>query len=248
MTNGIVQFIDSHPQAHALLLFSPAGSGAYFYRHWAKQLGAGVHTLGIQLPGREGRYREPRATDFSALVAQLAEAIQERVKGRYSIFGHSLGAALGFAVGEALERQYGRAAETIFVSARKVPSARANFPIDPNVADRELIDFLLSIGGIPAGIVNNAEVMNLYLPIFRDDFRLNISANAHPFHKVSANLVTLGGSADVLARPEDMEKWSAYSSKDCSIHIYPGGHFFITEHERSLLTLLTTRLHPLTTA
>ncbi|BBN55572.1 non-ribosomal peptide synthase [Pseudomonas chlororaphis subsp. aurantiaca] len=238
MSRTLLPFTERPQGAPVLLCFGPAGCGPSFYRRWAKLLGSPTQLLAVQLPGREGRHREPRVTDFSQLVTQLADDINQQVTGEYSFFGHSLGAALGFAVAQELEQRHARQARTLVVSARTVPDEARLTGIDPQSSDRELIDFLISLGCLPPQLAADTEAMQMYLPIIRDDLRLNIEAQRHSFGRVHSDLVALAGTHDALAPPAQMLRWAQHTHRRFALHHCQGGHFFILEQEQDTLDLL----------
>ncbi|VVN61615.1 Linear gramicidin dehydrogenase LgrE [Pseudomonas fluorescens] len=239
MKQTFVSFTEQPASGPVLLCFGPAGCGASFYRRWAKQLDATIKVLAIQLPGRESRHREQRPTDFSALVEHLADAVQQHLPGSYSIFGHSLGGALGFAVSQALEQRHGRAAETVIISARTVPDETRLTDIDPESSNPQLTEFLMSLGCLPPQLAADAEAMAVYLPIIRDDLRLNVDAQRHGFGQVSSRLVALAGVSDLLATPAQMQRWAEHTQRDFTLHTCQGGHFFILEQQPDIVELLS---------
>ncbi|MFO2463493.1 alpha/beta fold hydrolase [Pseudomonas sp. 15FMM2] len=239
MKQTFVSFTEKPSSGPVLLCFGPAGCGASFYRRWAKQLDSTIKVLAIQLPGRESRYREQRPTDFSAVVEHLADAIQQHLPGDYSIFGHSLGGALGFAVSQALEQRHGRPAKTVIISARTVPDETHLSDIDPESSNAQLTEFLMSLGCLPPQLAADAQAMAVYLPIIRDDLRLNVNAQRHGFGQISSRVVALSGESDLLATPAQMRRWSEHTQRDFTLHTCQGGHFFILEQQPDIVGLLS---------
>ncbi|WP_413790837.1 MULTISPECIES: thioesterase II family protein [unclassified Pseudomonas] len=239
MKQTFVSFTERPSSGPVLLCFGPAGCGASFYRRWAKQLDATIKVLAIQLPGRESRHKEQRPTTFTAVVEHLADTIHQHLPGDYSIFGHSLGGALGFAVSQALEERHGRPAQTVIISARTVPDETRLTDIDPESSDPQLTEFLMSLGCLPPQLAADAEAMAVYLPIIRDDLRLNADAQRHGFGQVSSRLVALSGESDLLATPAQMQRWSEHTSRDFTLHTCQGGHFFILEQQPDIVDLLS---------
>jgi len=238
MSQILMQFTQTRADAPALVCFGPAGCGPSFYRRWARSFDSPTQLLAIQLPGREGRHREPRATDFSRLVTELADTLQAQVTTDYSLFGHSLGAALAFAVAQELEQRHGRRARNVVISARTVPDETRLTDLDPDCPTPRLIEFLVSLGCLPPALAVDREAMEMYLPIIRDDLRLNIDAQYHRFGHIDADLVALAGTHDALATPRQMQRWQAHTRRRFQQHDCPGGHFFLLEHERDTIDLL----------
>ncbi|HDS1816314.1 TPA: thioesterase [Pseudomonas putida] len=243
--NRTLMAFGERPQgAPVLVCFGPAGCGPSFYRRWAKSLDAPTQLLAVHLPGREGRHREARVTDFSQLVTQLADDIHAQVSGEYSFFGHSLGAALGFAVAQEMENRHGRNASKVLISARTVPDETRLTDVDPECSNAQMIEFLVSLGCLPPQLAADNEAMAMYLPIIRDDLRLNLNAQGHRFGRVQADLVALAGTGDTLATPRQMQRWAQHTHRHFEQHDCQGGHFFILEQERQVIDLLRRLVHP----
>ncbi|NVZ18726.1 thioesterase [Pseudomonas costantinii] len=239
MKQTFVSFTEQPSSGPVLLCFGPAGCGASFYRRWAKQLDSTIKVLAIQLPGRESRHQEQRRADFPAVVEHLADAIHQHLPGDYSVFGHSLGGALGFAVSQALEERHGRPAQTVIISARTVPDETRLTDIDPESSNSQLTEFLMSLGCLPPQLAVDAEAMAVYLPIIRDDLRLNVDAQRHGFGQISSRVVALSGESDLLATPAQMQRWSEHTQRDFTLHTCQGGHFFILEQQTDIVDLLS---------
>lgn len=238
MSQEFICFTEYEHCSPVLVCFGPAGCGPSFYRHWATSFGSMTQLLSVQLPGRERRYQEACITDFSSLSIQLADALNKYVKGDFFIFGHSLGGVLGVAVAQAMEQRHARRANTVVVSARVVPDQPRLTDIDPESSDRQLIEFLVSLGCLPPQLAADDEAMKLYLPTIRDDLRLNNNAQKHKFSCINSRLVALAGEKDSLATPAQMTRWSKYTNRSFSLHTCEGGHFFILEQTANVIELL----------
>src|SRR5437763_16264440 len=86
-----------------------AGVGPSAYRGWAESLAPAVDLVIAQLPGREGRLREPLVSDVSAIVSGLSDAIDPLLDVPYAVYGHSLGGLVGFELLRALRDRGARA-------------------------------------------------------------------------------------------------------------------------------------------
>src|SRR5215213_10719856 len=79
-----------------LFCFPYAGGGASVFRDWIGALGSSVEVCPVQLPGREGRFREPAFTRLAPLVDSLVESLGSHLDRPFALFGHSLGALIAF--------------------------------------------------------------------------------------------------------------------------------------------------------
>src|SRR5687768_10798540 len=89
----------TRPNPHArlrLFCFPYAGGGASIFRRWSDELPPSVEVCPVQLPGRENRLREPPFTRIDPLVRALAHALRPNLNRPFALFGHSMGALIGF--------------------------------------------------------------------------------------------------------------------------------------------------------
>ena len=90
-----------------LFCFPYAGGSALIFRSWSNVLPADVEVCPVQLPGRGTRLMERPFTDLSSLIQVLAQALSSLLDKPFAIFGHSLGALVGFELARQFRRKYG---------------------------------------------------------------------------------------------------------------------------------------------
>ncbi|MDH3668840.1 MAG: alpha/beta fold hydrolase, partial [Paracoccaceae bacterium] len=100
----------------SLLCFPGAGAGASVFRGWAEGLPPYVSVSSAQLPGREERIDEQPAENLPAVADAIAGEWLARRALPTVIFGHSMGAVLGYEVAQRLS-QAGRPATALVFSA-----------------------------------------------------------------------------------------------------------------------------------
>lgn len=79
-----------------LVCLPHAGAGASVYARWAALLPPWIDLVGITLPGRESRISEPPLTSMDEVISRLGPAVSARVQEPFALFGHSLGALIGY--------------------------------------------------------------------------------------------------------------------------------------------------------
>ncbi|NED66419.1 alpha/beta fold hydrolase, partial [Streptomyces sp. SID10244] len=87
------------PGSPPLLIFGHAGSGASAYRTLSELFSREFTVLIMQYPGRQDRMREPAATGLHALAAEAYAEYSNRPEEAdvpLTVFGHSMGALVGF--------------------------------------------------------------------------------------------------------------------------------------------------------
>src|SRR5262249_43042969 len=140
------------------------------FRSWSDSLPASVEVCPVQLPGRETRFRELPFTQLAPLAEALGRSLRPFFDRPFAFFGHSMGALVAFELARVLVRTAGPQPVPLFASACAAPQVRdCETPIHalPDAAFREE---LRRLGGTPALVLHNAELVDLLLPTLRADF------------------------------------------------------------------------------
>jgi surfactin synthase thioesterase subunit len=232
-----VRVLERRPDARLRLLCLPyAGGGAAIFRAWPSLLPPDVEVCAIQLPGRESRFREPPRTDRQDLLDDMQEGVLPALTGRYAIFGHSLGALLGFDLAHRL-RAAGRPPVHYFASGCRAPH------MDPaevrrHLSDEEFLASVSGLNGIPPELVANEELMSLLLPVIRADFTLAETYRYEPRPPLDVPITAFAGVDDPEAGPARVAPWAEYTVARFQSHTLPGDHFFIQTAAAELLRLV----------
>jgi surfactin synthase thioesterase subunit len=223
-----------------LFCFPPAGAGAAFYRTWSS---AAFSIHPILLPGRESRLREDPRADLPRLVDDLAEAISGHLDRPYAFFGHSMGALLAYETARRLQSGFAPAA--LVLSGRRGPSTPA---LQPPIADRDddrFIDAVAALGGIPAEILDQSDMIRMIRPSLRADFRLNERYRPLPGPRLAGPVALYAGRDDPEAPPRAVLSWGEETDRDHHLRVFNGGHFYFSPDPHRLLSALTEDLHHL---
>ena len=106
--------------AMRLFCLPPAGAGLDVFQPWAARFTGSIELCLPQLPGRDHRDAEASPRDAEALVADLASQLWPYLDRPFAIYGHSMGASLGFRLTQQLEAK-GMAPAVLFLSAERAP-------------------------------------------------------------------------------------------------------------------------------
>lgn len=235
------------PEAALRLYCLPcAGGGASMFRRWAALLPPWVELRAVRLPGRQGRHREPSFTDCDAaaetLVAALAEPLAAEPPGGYAIFGHSMGALLGYLMIR-LRQRAGLPLPALFaVASWPVAGAASEVMPDPDDTDEGFCDTLRTLGGVPPEMLADPEVLALTLPTLRADFRLCRSYRYRPAAPLPIPVAVFGGVEDRVTPPDGLARWQPHSTDFRGLRLFEGGHFFFQDQPAELVAAVTTEL------
>src|ERR1700733_606973 len=154
-----------------MFCFPHAGGSAQDYRKWVTYLPADVELLAAQMPGRAERMQEKLCPNFSELISQLSDAFMPFLDKPYFLLGHSLGGSIAFEVARTIRRLGYPMPTRIIIIGRGGPNV-PEFNPKYNLPDKEFIDYLKSRAGTNEKLFEDKEILNIFLPILRNDMKL----------------------------------------------------------------------------
>jgi medium-chain acyl-[acyl-carrier-protein] hydrolase len=211
-----------------LLCFPYAGGGVSVFRAWPDLLPSEIEVWAIQLPARDGRMREAIPDDLQALAQAVGAGLGPLLDLPFACFGHSMGALLAFEFARQLRRS-GQASPThLFVSARRAPQLpRTDAPLH-TLPDGPFIAILRQrYNGIPPAILVEPELLQLFLPVLRADFKMIETYEYRAEAPLDCPIIAFGGTQDAWALPDDLTAWQAQTQRAFKVQLFPGGHFFL---------------------
>jgi surfactin synthase thioesterase subunit len=216
-----------------------AGGAASYYRKWVKFLDPRLELHPLELAGRGKRYLEPHYAAFDDMVEDCRRLIlSQGGTGPYLLFGHSMGAFLAYKICERLAALGQTLPSQVIVSSKSAPNAPEAHQGFDTLSDQEFVAKLQELGGIPPELVGHQELLDLILPVFRNDVRILVAAERQSqTHVMDIPLTVLHGRRDQETRG-DIRDWSAFSSRGMRLHSFEGGHFFINEEIQEVLRVI----------
>lgn len=238
-----IAFRKPNPQARLRLFCFPyAGTGASIFRTWPAGLPEDVEVCPIQFPGRGSRLMETPFTQLSPPIQALAQALVPLLDKPFAFFGHSLGALVGFELARQLRRQSGVQPVRLFVSADRAPQIpHRDRPIHA-LPEAEFLGELRRLNGIPREVLEEAELMQIMLPVLRADFAVYETYVYSSEPPLNCPISTFGGLQDHRVSRGDLEAWRDQTSGSFSLRMFPGDHFFLRTTQPLLLHALSQEL------
>ncbi|MFF8562408.1 thioesterase II family protein [Streptomyces albidoflavus] len=231
------------PDAQVCLVCLPhAGGSASYWFPMSAALAPCVDVLSVQYPGRQDRLAEPCRESVAELAEEVAEALAPYTGGPLALFGHSMGAVVGFEVARRLE-ECGTVPAALFVSGRRAPSLHR----DENVHRRDtdgIVAELRRLGGTDPRAFADPDILDLILPAVRADYKAVESYRYAPGPPLSSPLHALIGDTDPRVTPDEARAWRPHTTGDFALRVFSGGHFYLTDHQPAILRLITDALLP----
>lgn len=187
-----------------------------------------LEIFAVQLPGRESRLKESCLTQLEPIVQSLLPALQPYLDQPFALFGHSMGALLAFEIARQVQPR------SLFISACPAPQLPqgSGLHLLPN---DEFLQTLRRYNGTPEIVLNNPELMALFLPILRADFTAIETYSYQPSAPLSCPIVAFGGHSDPQVNPDQLSAWSTQTSDRFRIQLFAGDHFYLNPQRQALL-------------
>ncbi|MFC5957573.1 thioesterase II family protein [Streptomyces pratens] len=226
------------PPRARVLFFPHAGGAASFYAPFARRFPEGYDVTAVQYPGRQERFGEPFVTTVEGLADRLVPSLRRWAAEPVPLVlvGHSMGASVAFESVLRLGRDRLTAHCRLVVSGRTAPSAPRELPAFDS--DQEILDHLAGLGGTDPAIVRSPELMDLFLPVMRNDYRAVTRYRPVPDVVVDTPVLCLTGDRDPQVAPEEAAAWKSHTTAGFRLETLPGDHFFLTGHPETVVRLV----------
>ncbi|MDF5757187.1 alpha/beta fold hydrolase [Spongiactinospora sp. TRM90649] len=226
------------PDAGARLVCLPhAGGSASYYHPVSAALSPAIDVLAVQYPGRQDRRAEPCVENIEELADGIVGALRPWTDRPFALFGHSMGAVLGFEVTRRLERE-DIAPLMLFASGRRAPSTRRAESVHLR-DDDGLVAELKRLNGTDSSVLADEELLRMVLPATRSDYRAIETYAGDPGAVLNTPITVLTGDNDPKTTLDEARAWSGHTTGEFEMRVYPGGHFFLTRHARRINAELT---------
>lgn len=215
-----------------LFCFPYAGGGASAYSTIGKKLAGKLEVFAMQLPGREEKIMKSAYTSLESVAGDAAKEIKPHLGSCIIFWGHSMGARIAFEVAQKLESE-GSWINHLIVSGNTIPE------IPPRIYMKDLPDAafkeeLHKMAGTPRAVIENQELMDIFIPILRADFALAETDCVSGQEPLDCPITAWCGSQDKEAKYTDVLLWKKYT-KQFTVKVFEGDHFFIKDQEDEVI-------------
>ncbi len=223
-----------------LFCFPYAGGSSAAYHPWKPLLRDGIELRAIELAGRGRRISDNPYENLKDAVEDVFGLIHEEIKeSPYMFFGHSMGAMIAYDLAQKIRDMQLPGPVHLFFSGKGAPNIdrpdeKKYHLLDENAFREEVI----KLGGTPPEFFEHPELMELFLPLLKNDFRI---AETHKpiktIKEFEQDITVLLGREDDL-NAEQRDEWRKHTSKCCHVHHFPGGHFFMHDEQKAILRII----------
>ncbi|MDZ7959069.1 MAG: thioesterase II family protein [Aulosira sp. DedQUE10] len=232
-----------NPQAALRLFCFPyAGGSSLIFRTWADFLPPCIEVCAIELPGRGRQMRLPPYNKIELLVDAIASNTHPYLDKPFAFFGHSMGGLVSFELTRLLRKRYGIVPARLFVSGRRAPQIPDSEPPIHYLPEIAFIEELRHLNGTPREVLENAELMQLFLPILRADFAVLETYTYTPKPPLECPITVFGGLQDSEVGCDELQAWQEQTKAGFNLQLFHGDHFFLHSAQSLLLEKLAKYL------
>jgi len=231
----------SHRPAHPslwLLCLPYAGGSPSMFAEWNGLLGPGIEAISVEFPARGQQMGEKPLVTIRAMARRLADAFERHQFEPFAVYGHSMGALVGYEFCIELRRRGLPFPRILFAAAHRSPvkpyPARKLHALETD----QLVEVLRKMGGTPHDVFSDAELLDYHLPLIRADLKACETYVHLPASPLPCDIVGIRGAHDREVSEEDIAAWGSLTARDFQLHTLPGDHFFAKSDAEPLVTLL----------
>lgn len=224
-----------------LVCLAHAGGSATFFLPVAAALSPGVDVVAIQYPGRQDRRNERPIDDIAVLADRIHAILRRQPEMPLTLFGHSMGAVIGFEVTRRLEAT-GHGPVRLVASGRRAPSTYRNETVHLR-DDAGILAEIRNMAGTASSVLGDEEMMRAVLPALRADYRAAETYTCPPEITVGCPITVMTGDNDPKTTPDEAKAWAQQTTGSFDLHVFAGGHFFLTDHADAIIKILDQHLH-----
>ena len=232
-----IKVLNPDPNNHLRLFCFPfSGGGASFFRSWQDFLPLDVEICTVQMPGRENRFKEEPFIHMRSVLQKMVQVLDLYQELPFAFLGHSLGGLISYELALQLRKQNRATPVHLFVSSCRAPHLPEIHPPLHRLPRDEFIESLRRYNGTPDEVLNNPDLMEIFLPVLRADFSILETYQYQEEEPLDCPVSVLGGVKDNNAPYEDLIAWEKYTRCDFKVRMYPGGHFYLKEKSLQFFT------------
>jgi surfactin synthase thioesterase subunit len=215
-------------QPPKLYIFPHAGGSAEYYVPFAKAFASDIKRIAVRYPGRGGNHDLGSFTSITDLADKVCQMLKppESADEKVAFFGHSMGGLLAFEVARRFEAA-GSPIAALFVSAAAAPG-RVGYEHIPE-SDQGLLAAVSEMTGVNPEFLENEEFASSILPTLRG-LKAISKYDCPPGERLSCPISAFLGDDDEVATYDKVSGWSQRTTSDFSIRVFPGHHFYLSDH------------------
>ncbi|PYG85689.1 surfactin synthase thioesterase subunit [Ruminiclostridium sufflavum DSM 19573] len=227
-----------------LLCFPHAGGSAATYNRWKKYLDSSIEVVPVELAGRGSRMKDCFYDSMPEAIDDVCSIISPLIKNcDYAVYGHSMGTIIAFELCHRLMEEGRREPLHLFVSGRYPPNIKRDEKYLSRLPDREFLDEIFSLGGTSKEIFKSRELLDIFIPILRADYRMIEKYKYTSYNKkFNFGITAFNGRADAVVSYDEITEWRQHTAARHPVYEFDGDHFFINEKTEEITEIINSTL------
>ncbi|MDJ0845161.1 thioesterase II family protein [Crocosphaera sp.] len=211
-----------------LFCFPCAGGLASRFNVWSKHLLPDIEVYSLQLPGRGKRIQEPCIKEWTVLIDKITFAVQDSLDRPFAFLGHSLGALISFEVAHRLRQNHAPMPQHLLMCGCGGPSTPITQPSISSLPTQLFVKELSErYQAIPQSIQEDRDVLKLFLPSLRADFKLFETYAYGSKIPLDCPITVFSGLEDLAVTKPSLLNWKQETSREFNLSFLEGNHFFL---------------------
>lgn len=220
-----------------------AGGNKYVYRELQRHASDGVSLITLEYPGRGGRSCEEATKDLNSLSTDILQQIARfDPTPEYVIYGHSMGALIGWQVCRKIMRTEIQPPVRLIVSGMAGPSTLAwQKKQRYKLGKQKLLSEVKALHDDPSMIevLENEDFFDFVEPIIRADFQATETFEYERSEMLTLPITVMTGTNEAWT-PDEVLTWRNETTNTVKFLSLPGRHFFIFQHSKTVYDTITS--------
>ncbi|MGW2182453.1 thioesterase II family protein [Streptomyces sp. NPDC001732] len=231
---------DPGPPGLRLLCIAHAGAGAAPFRLWSELVPDWISVVGVRLPGRESRLREPLLTSMEHVARHIAAELAGHT-GPVALFGHCFGGPVAFRVAQLLEEAQECEVVRLITASAPVPGRVTAGRLTHELPSDELYASLVATGAMDDGRYGRS-IFELTENAIRADFQAFETWSADDFGRIKAPVLAVRGDDDRVLGEGSEDEWARLTEGRFTTRSVRGGHFLLGDAVPGLVEAVAHQL------
>jgi len=220
-----------------IICFPYAGGHATFAQSWAPALPKEMALLGVTYP-RDAAAGSAAPRSAQSIARSVLDEVLWQGDRPLILFGYSLGAHIAYEVSQLLVRSAHRQPAELVVAAARAPHLPSKSGRMSALPDDQFIVRLRELGGTPPEVLDNAELLEFFMPMLRADFAISEQYQPSTTAALACPITAIGGSTDATTEPADVAAWQGFTAGGFRCHQLDGHHFFLQQQPQAVLAIV----------
>ncbi|MGB3180591.1 MAG: alpha/beta fold hydrolase [Cyclobacteriaceae bacterium] len=213
-----------------IICFPFAGGSKYSYRPLLAAARDTMELLPLEYPGRGARLGERAAESLGEIVADAIKLVKDMTEGEpFAFYGHSMGALVAYLVAADLAKEALPQPSALFLTGRHAPVVEKEESGYHTLPKAALLQKIQELGGLPADVLGNEDLMDFFEPVIRGDFKALETFRFGGREPIDIPFHVLIGMTEKVTASEALA-WQELTSLPLNFGQLTGDHFFIFRH------------------